>query len=112
MMVSTISSFHISAVTFFIGTRVFKGTADWGELLRTIGFAQSAGVLYILGIIPILGWLVRGVVAIWLLVATIIAIRQALDFDTGKAVLTALIGFVAYLIVAVIVAGILHIPMR
>ena len=32
-----------SYVAHFIGTRFFGGTADTGELLRTIGFAQSPG---------------------------------------------------------------------
>lgn len=88
-----------SGVTYFIGTRAFAGTATWGELLRTIGFAQSPGVLYVLAIIPVLGWLLRLGVWIWLLVCGIIAIRQALDFDTGKAILTALLGWVAMLLV-------------
>src|SRR3954454_4804325 len=48
----------MSGLTYFIGTRLFKGTADWGEMLRTLGFAQSPGVIAILGIIPILGHLV------------------------------------------------------
>ena len=82
-----------SGVTYLIGTKVFGGTATWGELLRTIGFAQSPGVLLVLGIIPFVGLLVRFAVWIWMLVAGIIAIRQALDFSTGKAVLTALLGW-------------------
>lgn len=95
-----------AGVTYLIGERLFGGTATWGELLRTLGFAQSPGVLYILGIIPLLGWLVRFVVMIWILVAGIIAIRQALDFTTGKAVLTALLGWLALAILMVILGGI------
>lgn len=91
-----------SGVTYFIGTRVFKGAATWGELLRTIGFAQAPGILLVLGIVPILGGLVRLVVWIWMLVAGVVAIRQALDFDTGKAVLTALLGWVAMVLVGVL----------
>jgi hypothetical protein len=82
-------------VTYLIGDKLLGGTATWGELLRTIGFAQSPGVLMIFGIIPILGGLVRAVVALWLLAAGIVAIRQALDFSTGKAILTAILGWVA-----------------
>lgn len=92
-----------SGVTYFVGTRFFGGTADWGELLRTIGFAQSPGVLYVLGIIPILGGLVRFAVMLWILVAGVIAIRQALDFSTGKAVLTAFLGWLALVIVMTVV---------
>lgn len=87
-----------SGITYLIGDKLLGGTATWGELLRTIGFAQSPGVLGILAIIPFFGWLVRFVVAIWILIAGIIAIRQALDFSTGRAILTAFLGWLAVLI--------------
>lgn len=94
-----------SAITYLIGAKILGGTATWGELLRTIGFAQSPGVLYLLGFIPLLGGLIRFVVAVWILVAVIIAIRQALDFSTGRALLTALLGFVVYVILGAIMLG-------
>ena len=72
-----------AAVTYVIGDKLLDGRATRGELLRTIGFAQSPGVFMILGIIPILGGLVRIAVAIWLLIAGVVAIRQALDFSTA-----------------------------
>jgi hypothetical protein len=87
-----------SAITYVIGDKVFGGTATWGELLRTLGFAQAPGVLLVLGIIPGLGGLIGMVVGIWMLVAGIIAIRQALDFTTGRAILTALLGWIPMLI--------------
>jgi hypothetical protein len=91
-----------SGIAYFVGTRVFGGVATYGELLRTIGFAHSPGVLNILGFIPVLGGIVQFAVAIWTLVATIIAMRQALDFDTGKAVMTAILGFFVNLILTFI----------
>ncbi len=84
----------MSALTYFIGTKLFGGTADMGEMLRTLGFAQSPGVIAILGIIPFLGGLVVFAVAIWQLVTAVVAIRQALDFDTGKAIATAVIAWI------------------
>lgn len=94
-----------AGITYLIGDKLFGGTATWGELLRTIGFAQAPGVLYVLAIIPILGWVVRVVVALWVLVAGIVAIRQALDFSTGKAVLTALLGWLAVMVVMLLLGG-------
>lgn len=94
-----------SAVTYVIGGKLLGGTATWGELLRTIGFAQAPGVLMIFGIIPILGGLVRVVVAVWLLITGIVAIRQALDFSTGKAILTALLGWLAVVTLAFLTGG-------
>lgn len=94
-----------SAVTYLIGDKLLGGTASWGELLRTIGFAQSPGVLYVLAIIPLIGGPIRVLVSFWILVAGIIAIRQALDFGTGRAVLTALFGWLAIVIPQLIIAG-------
>ena len=91
-----------SGITYLIGDKLLGGTASWGELLRTLGFAQAPGVLYVLGIVPLLGGLVRFVVAIWILVAGVIAIRQALDFSTGKAILTVVLGWLAMMVLAMI----------
>lgn len=82
-----------AGVTYLIGAKLFNGTATWGELLRTLGFAQAPGFLYALAFIPGLGWLIRAVAAIWILIAGIIAIRQALDITTGKAIAVAVIGW-------------------
>ena len=96
-----------AGITYFIGTRFFGGTATWGELLRTLGFAQSPGVLMFLSIVPILGGFVRLVLGIWMLVAGIVAIRQALDIETGKAVLVALCGWAVYLVLGLLTSGII-----
>jgi hypothetical protein len=93
----------MSALTYFIGTKLFGGTADMGEMLRTLGFAQSPGVIAILGFIPILGGLVLFAIAIWQLVTAVVAIRQALDFDLGKAIATAVISaIVVWVVMAVL----------
>jgi hypothetical protein len=94
-----------AGVTYFIGATLFKGTASWGELLRTLGFAQAPGLLYVVGIIPVLGALAKLVIGIWVLIAGIIAIRQALDISTGKAVATALLGWVLLMILMAVFAG-------
>ena len=93
-----------SYVTYFVGTRFFGGTATPGELLRTIGFAQSPGVLNLLSFIPVVGGIIALVTGIWALVAGIVAVRQALDFDTGKAILTTVIGWIFLVIVIVLVS--------
>lgn len=83
-----------AGVTYFVGTRLFRGTADWGELLRTLGFAQAPGVFLVLGFVPLLGAVLRAVVALWLIVAGVVAVRQALDVTTGKAIATVLISLI------------------
>jgi len=56
------------------------------------GFAQSPGVLFVIGAIPVIGLIVFIPVVIWIVIAVVIAIRQALDITTGKAVVTAVLG--------------------
>lgn len=94
-----------SGVTYLIGDKLLGGTATWGELLRAIGFAQAPGVLYIFAGIPLLGWLIRPVVGIWVLICGIVAIREALNFTTGKAILTAVLGWIVVMLLAVMFAA-------
>lgn len=86
-----------SAATYFVGTSVFGGMADMGEMLRVIGFAYAPQIL---SVIPCIGGLVG---AIWSLIAGFVAVRQGLDLDNTKAFLTIVIGFVVYIAGAVIV---------
>lgn len=94
-----------SAVTLVIGTKVFDGTADMGEMLRTLGFAQAVGVLNVLAIVPVLGWFARLLVGIWMLVCGIVAVRQALDFTTGKAIGTVILGWLCYVLIGALLFG-------
>ncbi len=64
-------------LTYFIGTKLLpepQTKADHGELLRTIGFSSSPGLIRLLGIIPGLGTLVLLVAQVWMLVAMVIAV--------------------------------------
>jgi hypothetical protein len=97
-------SYYIWAyVTYFVGTNLFGGTADAGELLRVLGYASGPRVLGVLGFIPCVGGLAGIVGAIWALVAGVIAVREALDFDTTKAVLTVIIGWVIVFAISLVV---------
>ncbi|MDH3775159.1 MAG: hypothetical protein OET42_12610 [Deltaproteobacteria bacterium] len=86
-------------LTYFIGTKLVpepQTKADIGELLRTIGFSSSPGLIRVLGIIPFLRGLVFLVAGVWMLVAMIIAVRQALDYQsTLRAVGVCIIGWIA-----------------
>ncbi len=101
-------------LTFLIGTKLLpepQTEADLGQLLRTIGFASSPGIIRILGIIPGLNLIVNFVASIWMLVAMIIAVRQALDYKgTLRAVLVCVIGFIVYLIIMMLITSIFASP--
>ena len=89
-------------LTYLIGTRLLpepQTQATVGELLRTLGFANSPGVIRILGLIPGLMRLSFFVAGVWTFVTTVIAVRQALDYtSTGRAVGVCLIGFVVQVV--------------
>jgi hypothetical protein len=99
-----------SYLTYWVGTTFFKTEQTRvtpGEMLRTIGFSHAPGVLRIFTFIPVLGALIALVVGIWQLVAGVIAVRAAMDFDTGRAIATVVVGWIIQFIVTVVLFGIL-----
>jgi hypothetical protein len=101
--VSVFAGYFIwSFLTYFIGTNVFNGTATYGELQRTLGYAMTPQVL---SFIPCVGLLA----ALWSLYLGIVAVRQALDFDTGKALLTAGLSLLVVIAIQIGIAAVLGI---
>jgi hypothetical protein len=96
-------------LVYIIGTKVLpepQTRSNLGELLRTTGFSASPGLLRVLGVIPFLGGLITLVVSIWMLVAMIIAVRQALDYQsTGRAVGVCLIGWFVFVVIMLMISG-------
>ncbi len=86
---------------YFIGTKIFpepQTKTDLGELLRAIGFSSSPGLIRVLGIIPGLTWVVFIGALVWMLMATVIAVRQALDYtSTLRAIGVCVIGWMIQL---------------
>ena len=94
-------------LTYFIGTRLLtepQTHATVGQTMRTLGFAQSPGLMRLFGGIPGIGPLVLAVVSVWMLVAMVIAVRQALDYaSTWRAVGVCLVAWAAIIIPALVV---------
>lgn len=110
IVASLISWVLYAAVAYFIGTRIFRTPetrATLGELLRTLGFAQVPTFFLILSGIPLLGFLVSFVVFFWMLATTVVALRQALDFTTGRAIGTAIVSFLLYVIPYLLILALL-----
>ena len=89
-------------IVHLIGTKLLPSHsthADWGQLARTLGFAQSPGIFRVLGLVPVVGNIIFAVASIWMLVAMVVAVRQALDYtSTWRAIAVVLIGFIPYLL--------------
>lgn len=92
-----------SLIVWVVGTKVMPDPAtkaDFPETFRVVGFAAAPGLLGIVTIIPILGWLLLFVIWLWQLAAMVIAVKQVLDYDNiGKAIIVVVIGFVVNLII-------------
>ena len=108
VIVSSILQWIIfSFVAYYVGASLFstgQTSVTPGQVLRTVGFAHAPKLFAVLGIIPILGWIVGLVVFIWFLAAAILALREAFEFDTGRAVGTGLVALIGILIVDIVLA--------
>ncbi len=98
-------------ITYIIGTKLLpeaRTESSFTELLRTIGFSSSPGLIRVAGIIPFISGPVFFITSIWMLVAMVIAARQALDYEsTKRAVGVCVIGWVFQLIVMYIMFSLL-----
>lgn len=74
---------------FQIGTRLLPGPdtrADWGQLLRTTGFAAAPGLLLVFGLVPQARAVVFALTGLWMFAAMVCGVRHALDYrNTGRA---------------------------
>lgn len=97
---------------YWIGTRLFpepQTRASHGELLRTIGFANTPGLIRVLGAIPALREVAFLVAGVWGLVATVIAVRQALDYrGTLRAVGVCAVGWIVQMVLVALVLVLLR----
>ena len=113
--ISALVSWYVWAfLTYFIGTKILpepQTEADQGQLLRTLGFASSPGVIRIFGIIPGLLAILNFIAAIWMLITMVIAVRQALDYKgTLRAVIVCVIGWIIFILVQMLLFWIFGMP--
>lgn len=94
-----------AVLIWVVGAKLLPETgtrADVGELLRTLGFAASPGLLLVLRVIPLVGFLLGLLIWIWQLAATVVAVRQALDYrSTGRAIVVCLFGWIVYVLISI-----------
>lgn len=99
-----------SLLAYWLGTTIFRGpetSATYGELMRTIGFSNSPRVLSFFSFIPFLGGIIAFAVSVWALVAGVLAVRQALDFSTWRAIGTCVVGWIIYMLFVLLVTGLI-----
>jgi hypothetical protein len=92
-------------VAYIVGVKLFPGPqtkSNWGEIARTLGYANTARFLIVFELVPGLQAITRTVVGLWVLIATIVALRAALDIGTGRAILVAIVSAIGQLIIIAI----------
>ena len=106
-LLSLVSWYIWAYLIYFIGAKLFpeKNTeADHGQLLRTIGFSSAPGLIRIFGFTPELMSITFIGSGIWMMVAMVIAVRQALDYEsTWRAIGVVVIGFLVQAFVLIMV---------
>ena len=89
-----------AVATYFLGTRAWpeaETQTDLDELMRVIGFAFTPNLFLILEALPVAGEWLRGVVAVWILATTVVAVRQALDYrSTVRAFRVVVVGWAIF----------------
>jgi hypothetical protein len=90
-----------AGLTLLIGTHVTRQPetqSDMGEMLRVLGYALVPLTLNIFAFLPFkIGLFVQTIAFVWCVVTGVVAVRQALDFSTRRAVVTVfLAALVAY----------------
>ena len=80
-----------STFAYMVGATFLRGPetrTDFAEVLRTTGFAFAPGLLRALAFLPPperVGFAVAILADLWILAAAVVAVRQALDFSTARA---------------------------
>ena len=106
-ILSLVSWYVWAYLIYFIGAKLFPEPtteADHGQLLRTIGFSSAPGLIRVFGFTPELMSITFIGAAIWMLVAMIVAVRQALDYQsTWRAIGVVVIAFLVQSIILVMI---------
>tara|TARA_Y100000590_G_scaffold390334_1_gene466061 strand:+ start:594 stop:1115 length:522 start_codon:yes stop_codon:yes gene_type:complete len=106
-ILSLISWYIWAYLIYIIGAKLFpepNTKADHGQLLRTIGFSSAPGLIRVFGFTPDLMSITFIGAGIWMLIAMVIAVRQALDYQsTWRAIGVVVIGFLVQAIVLIMI---------
>ena len=104
-ILSLVSWYVWAYLIYIIGAKIFpepNTKADHGELLRTIGFSSAPGLIRVFGFTPELMSITFIGAGIWMLIAMVIAVRQALDYEsTWRSIGVVVIGFLVQAIILI-----------
>lgn len=90
-------------ITYLVGRLLFKGQSDIPEMMRVLGYANAPILLGLFRFIPCVGWLIALAGWILSLIAGVIAVREAMEFDTSNAIVTVVVSWVIQLIIRLVI---------
>lgn len=88
----------VGIAILWIVSKIFGGTGEYMGLLRPLALAS---MLWILSIIPVIGFLA----GIWGLVVAIFAVAETQNLSIGKAVATVIIPMIIIWVIALLIVG-------
>lgn len=89
-----VASYYFWTFTIWkVGHWMKSNAPTYGDLLSPIGFAYAPQVLNFLTLIPLLGRPIELILAVWSLLAAIVAVRQGLNITTVRAALICLLSW-------------------
>lgn len=91
-----------AVIAYFVGS-LLGGKSSISEMARTLAYAQAPAFVAVLSFIPCLGFIFAIAGFLLSLAAGVIAIRESMEFDTMNAAITAVIGFLLYIVASVII---------
>ena len=107
-VLALVSWYLFSYVIYLVGGRLLpepQTKANFKAILRAVGFANAPGVLRLLGIVSELQIPVLFVALVWMLVATVTAVRHALSYTSSwRAIGVCVIPLLGQLLIAVVFA--------
>ncbi len=92
--------------------KAFGGKTDTSEMLRVTGFVEVFSIVSVLNILllggaalAIIVGLISLIVAILKLIGYVIGVREAAEFSTGNAIVTAIIAVIINIIIIAVIGG-------
>ena len=92
-------------VAYLIGTRLLGGRATHRMLLRSLGIAYAPGMLAVFASVPVGGGAVLMMVALWMLMSGMVAIRETQGYGWLRALVPAVVGWFVVLLFMLLFLG-------
>ena len=81
-----------SGLLYLIGTRIFKGATNFPGLVRPIFFSLTPGLLFVLSSIAEIRQFVSPIIAAWIIIINVFALKHSMGFSSQKSMLTVTVG--------------------